>query len=348
MAITRTGFTNTGVSGSPKIQAHSTSGVDRFLIVAIWMTADSIISVTYGAAALTLIDKQQVGTSGEYVSIYELKNPASGSNNVVLTYSSGSGQMHITSYAGTNQTTQPDASNKNSVTSGGTVSTSVTSVATDAWLYAFSRIKDSDSGGSFSAGVTDLNSGSSVTSGDSNGSVSPGAHTITNTSSPNGTAAGLVGISIKPVAAAELSVDTLAATDVVVDGATLNGEILDIGESSPDERGFVWGTSSHSDPGDVAPIATDYDDYETESGTFSADTYDYPLSGLTLSTTYYVRAYAHNDEGYEYGDEISFDTDEPPAFRFTNLPGVVFDEEDTQTIYAERLNDMLERLEALE
>jgi hypothetical protein len=153
---------------------------------------------------------------------------------------------------------------------------------------------------------------------------------------------------MRPLAAVAPTLDTLAATDIGENDATLNGEILDIGTATPDERGFVWGTTSHADPGNVAPASTSYDDYETESGSFSTGTFDYALSGLTDTTTYYVRAYAHNSVGYAYGDEVSFTTDSPPPFRFTNIPGIVFDPDDTQTIYAERLNDILERLEALE
>jgi len=144
------------------------------------------------------------------------------------------------------------------------------------------------------------------------------------------------------------SVDTDAATDVSDTEATLNGEITDVGSGDADLRGFVFGTTSQSDPGSVAPASAGYDDYTSESGTFSADTFSALASGLTAATTYYARAWAHNDDGYAYGDEISFDTSAAPPFRFENLPGVEFDPDDTQTIYAERLNDILERLEALE
>lgn len=46
--------------------------------------------------------------------------------------------------------------------------------------------------------------------------------------------------------------------------------------------------------------------------------------------------------------DIEFIGNQVPPFRFENLPGIVFDENDTKTIYAERLNDILERIEALE
>lgn len=152
----------------------------------------------------------------------------------------------------------------------------------------------------------------------------------------------------KPSAPAKPTVDTLAATDIDEDSATLNGDITDVGAENADLRGFVWDTETHADPGDVAPASSDYASNSSESGDFGAGTFAYALTSLAPSTTYYVRAWAHNGEGYAYGDEISFSTDEPPPFRFTNLPGVVFDESDTTTIYAERLNDILERLEALE
>jgi len=144
------------------------------------------------------------------------------------------------------------------------------------------------------------------------------------------------------------SVDTLAATDIGLEEATLNGEITDTGGENSDERGFVWSTTSHGDPGDTPPTSSGYEDYFSDSGDFGTGTFDTLADTLTPDTTYYVRAFAHNSIAYQYGPEISFDTDAPPPFRFENLPGVVYDPDDTQTIYAERLNDILERLEALE
>lgn len=144
------------------------------------------------------------------------------------------------------------------------------------------------------------------------------------------------------------TLDTLAATDITTTTATLNGEITDVGSGDAAARGFVYGTSSHADPGDTAPGSAGYDSYTTESGTFGAATFYDGVTGLTAITTYYVRAWAQNGDGYAYGDEVSFSTSATPPFRFTNLPGIVYDETDTYTIYAERLNDILERLEALE
>lgn len=170
-----------------------------------------------------------------------------------------------------------------------------------------------------------------------------GASTLTYTP-PSGYNAGLyTGTASEPPV-----LDTLAATDITTTTAILNGEITDVGSGDATARGFVYGTSSHGDPGDVAPTSSGYASYTTESGTFGAATFNDGVTGLSVDTTYYVRAWAQNGDGYAYGDEVSFNTDTVPPFRFTNLPGIEYDETDTTTIYAERLNDILERLEALE
>lgn len=143
-------------------------------------------------------------------------------------------------------------------------------------------------------------------------------------------------------------VSTAAVSDILDVSATGNGSIDDVGSGGVDERGFVWDEASHGDPGNVAPASSDYADAVTETGSFSTGDFTGSLSTLTPATTYYVRAYAHNSDGYAYGDEVSFDTAAEPPFRFANLPGITYDPDDNVTIFAERLNDMLERIEALE
>lgn len=104
------------------------------------------------------------------------------------------------------------------------------------------------------------------------------------------------------------SVTTDSVGDIATYSATGNGTITDIGGSDVDLRGFVWSTSSHANPGDVAPASSDYDDYISESGTFSTGAFTGALDTLSPETTYYVRAWAHNDDGYSYGDEVDFAT----------------------------------------
>jgi len=68
-----------------------------------------------------------------------------------------------------------------------------------------------------------------------------------------------------------------------------------------DKRGFVYGTSSQSDPGNVAPASSGYDTYVEDTGNFVVGAFEKTLISLVKGQTYYVRAYAHNTNGYSYG-----------------------------------------------
>jgi hypothetical protein len=84
----------------------------------------------------------------------------------------------------------------------------------------------------------------------------------------------------------------------------LGGQILDKGKSDVTSSGICY-SSSVSEPsitnGDKKELVPE------SSGVFSTE-----LSGLKGGTTYYVRAYATNDEGTSYGETIRFET--PPVF----------------------------------
>jgi len=117
---------------------------------------------------------------------------------------------------------------------------------------------------------------------------------------------------------------TQAPTEVQALTALGNGTITDAGDANATERGFVWGTTTQSTPGNVAPASTTYDDYVTETGTFSAGTFTGTLDGLIAATTHYVRAYARNATGYAYGNEKQFVTiTAPNAPSLTTTPATV-------------------------
>jgi len=95
-----------------------------------------------------------------------------------------------------------------------------------------------------------------------------------------------------------------------IDGisATISGSITDTGYpdgDDDDERGFVWDSTTHANPGDVAPDASGYTFYWTESGSFSAGSFTHTITDLTELTTYCFRAFAHSS-GYTYSDEMCF------------------------------------------
>lgn len=85
-----------------------------------------------------------------------------------------------------------------------------------------------------------------------------------------------------------------------------NGTIADANASSILQRGFVYHTSTLGDPGNVSPGSSSYSLYVSTSGTYSNGAFSIELASLNTNTTYYVRAFAQNAAGYQYGDEVSF------------------------------------------
>lgn len=101
-----------------------------------------------------------------------------------------------------------------------------------------------------------------------------------------------------------LAVPTLTATTPVTNiratTASSGGNITDDGRTPVLSRGIVW--SLYSNP--TTALASKTVDNDTRgTGTFTAE-----LSGLEPNKTYYVRAYAVNSVGTNYGSETSFKT----------------------------------------
>ena len=95
------------------------------------------------------------------------------------------------------------------------------------------------------------------------------------------------------------TVTTQAVTDIAGTTATGNGNVTDLGIPNPTEHGVVWSTSA--DP----TIA----DSKTTDGPVSATgAFTSAITGLTQGTLYHVRAYATNDIGTVYGEDVTFTT----------------------------------------
>ena len=97
------------------------------------------------------------------------------------------------------------------------------------------------------------------------------------------------------------SVSTLPVTqiDVVNGRAQFNGTITEVGSPIYSEKGFCYNTS-----GEPTVSDTKY----AVSGTSGGDYY-YSCAGLATNTTYYVRAYAIQNDKIYYGTSVSFNTD---------------------------------------
>jgi len=98
-------------------------------------------------------------------------------------------------------------------------------------------------------------------------------------------------------------VKTAEITEVSETGAIGGGNVESDGGATVTERGICWSTEQ-------MPTT---DDRHTSSGT-GTGTYTCELTDLNPTTTYYVRAYATNSKGTNYGDEVSFVTEDIPYY----------------------------------
>lgn len=254
---------------------------------------------------------------GNTIYIFRLINPASGTATFSWSTGSASGfgvAVRVGFWYDVNQSTPNRTLSRNNGSSGGqsSISVSATSVSGDLVLCLYgSADYDASSGLSITAlgaGQTDRGSaGGSGTFALAAISEKTASSSSTSLSVTGNYYKNIVGLALIYQAPVSLpSVDTLAATDIEVTAAVLNGEVLDTGGADVTSRGFVYGLSSESNPGNVPPGSTGYDSYTSESGTFGTGVFDLSISSLTAETTYYVRAFAQNSEGYTYGDEVSF------------------------------------------
>jgi len=109
------------------------------------------------------------------------------------------------------------------------------------------------------------------------------------------TVAGNVTITINKLA----NVTTQDVTDIAITTATGNGNITDLGTPDPSAYGVCWNTSG---------TPTISDGVADNGAASSTGAYTVSMTSLSANTTYYVRAYATNTAGTNYGAEVSFTT----------------------------------------
>ena len=86
-------------------------------------------------------------------------------------------------------------------------------------------------------------------------------------------------------------------TDITLTSAVCGGEVTFDGNVAVTARGICWSTSQNPT----------IEDSKTTNGS-GLGSYTSKMTGLEHGTTYYVRAYATNEVGTAYGEEVSFTT----------------------------------------
>ena len=92
-------------------------------------------------------------------------------------------------------------------------------------------------------------------------------------------------------------VTTAEVTDITQTTAVSGGNVTDDGGASVTARGVCWSTSQNP------TISDNHTSDGNGTGSFTSN-----LTNLTANTTYYVRAYATNENGTSYGEQKSFTT----------------------------------------
>jgi hypothetical protein len=116
-------------------------------------------------------------------------------------------------------------------------------------------------------------------------------------------------VDVIPVSA--LTTSTVASITNV--SATSGGNITDASGDAVIARGIVWSTTS-SPTVDLSTKTIN----GAGTGTFTSS-----ITGLSPGTLYYVRAYATNSNGTDYGSQLSFTTLTPPSLTSTTTPSSV-------------------------
>ncbi len=96
------------------------------------------------------------------------------------------------------------------------------------------------------------------------------------------------------------TITTTAVSSITTTTAITGGNVTNSGGSSVTARGVCWSVLHNP------TISGNHTDNGTGLGYFTSN-----ITNLTAGTTYYVRAYAINDEGVAYGNEVSFTTQQP-------------------------------------
>jgi hypothetical protein len=101
------------------------------------ISANNVTSVTYAGVPMTLVDRQFFQTTND-MQLFYLLGPATGANNIVLTYVNVSDDhgFAAVSYSGVKQSGFPDATHK-TTGSGTAISDTITFANTPAWVVMF-------------------------------------------------------------------------------------------------------------------------------------------------------------------------------------------------------------------
>lgn len=121
---------------SPKTVSYPCTGANRALVVLAYNdtnTTDNVSGITYNGVSMSR-QSFSAGSGITGVSLYTLLNPASGTNNLTVTWSGGGlGRILAASFVGVDQTNGINAQNTNGAAATTTVTNSITTSVAGIW-----------------------------------------------------------------------------------------------------------------------------------------------------------------------------------------------------------------------
>lgn len=188
--------TGTTGSGATISWSHTCTGSNLILWVFVEggnANTTDITGVTYNSVALTKANAY-VNNQNRGSYLWYLINPATGTNTVTVSNSSGAfAAASSCSYTGVKQSGQPDSSGTGTTASGTSVTASTTVVASGCWLVGGTRFTSASPVLTAGAGTTKRASSSAeMFIGDSNGTVSTGSQSLVFNNAETGVADAVV------------------------------------------------------------------------------------------------------------------------------------------------------------
>lgn len=190
--------------------AYTCTGSDRAVVLYIEHAAASISTATYAGVSMTRIHNASVAYGGVKMSSFILINPASGSNNFVVTPATNDQLVvMVESYTGVGTGGGTGGSDSSSTatwsSSSANQTVSTTTVANNSWITFFFR----SDGGSFSAGtnvsIQDNVAGIALV-GDTNAAITPAGSTNQTFTNGGGSNSGrVITVALAPYTAASVN-----------------------------------------------------------------------------------------------------------------------------------------------
>ncbi len=197
--------------GTSLTYSYTCTGSNLLLLTSMLESSATtqISSMTYNLVACTVVNSISTDSGANTQSSWYLLSPSTGANNVVVSLNSSiTMQGHSTSYTGVSQSGFPDAQTTASVSGVTTQTMTLTTIATNCWMYAYQR-NGSDLG-TAGSGTTMRNPASTSASAidDSNGALAAGSNSLVhNWTNPAGGWANI--ISFAPAGASSLKLLSL-------------------------------------------------------------------------------------------------------------------------------------------